>query len=509
VHRRRSSRAGSGRTSWHRGAEWLVATLCAWAPAAAQPAVAPAVAPDASVRGVRVAGTVADSVGYGVTPLAGATVQLVERANPAADRTTATDARGRFVLDAVPPGRYLVGFVHPRLDVLGVELRPREVEVPATGLDPLDLATPGPRVVRRAICGPAVTDSAGVVVGVVRDADTGSPVAGAAVTFSWNELALTRDAVHRRRREVAAVTQPGGGYAACGLPTDDDVLAEVRAPGRASGVLQLSLDAAAVHVQEFALGDSTSARLVAAPAGPAGAAGDARPAARRSERPVVRVARGTARLEGTVRHDDGSPATGAEVLVWGTGLRARAGDDGTFAIGGLPAGTFEAEARALGFAPHRAPVALASGRAATVALVLDSRAATLGAVTVRGTRSRRGRVLDGFLRRRREGAGQFLTAADLERMRTPLVSDALRTLPGVNVQHTGRGTRLVRLRGGCVPQVVLDGTLAAEGTDDVDALVRPLDVVGIEVYTDAAGLPAEWSGARTNSCGVVAIWTKI
>jgi outer membrane cobalamin receptor len=154
-------------------------------------------------------------------------------------------------------------------------------------------------------------------------------------------------------------------------------------------------------------------------------------------------------------------------------------------------------------------VALASGRAATVALVLDSRAATLGAVTVRGTRSRRGPRARRLPAAAREGAGQFLTAADLERMRTPLVSDALRTLPGVNVQHTGRGTRLVRLRGGCVPQVVLDGTLAAEGTDDVDALVRPLDVVGIEVYTDAAGLPAEWSGARTNSCGVVAIWTKI
>jgi hypothetical protein len=337
-------------------------------------------------------------------------------------------------------------------------------------------------------------------------------VAGAAVTFTWNELAITRDAVHRRPREVAAVTQPGGGYAACGLPTDDDVLAEVRVPGRVGGVLQLSLEPAAVHVQEFGLGDSTAARLVAAAADSAAAAAaarDARPAVRRGARPVERVARGTARLEGTVRRDDGSPAAGAEVLVWGTGLRARAGDDGTFALTGLPAGTFEAEARALGFAPHRVPVALASGRAAAVALVLDSRAARLGAVTVRGTRSRRGRVLDGFLRRRREGAGQFLTAADLERMRTPLVSDALRTLPGVSVQHTGRGTRLVRLRGGCMPQVVLDGTLAADGTDDVDALVRPLDVVGIEVYTDPAGLPAEWSGARTNNCGVVAIWTKI
>jgi hypothetical protein len=288
---------------------------------------------------VRVAGTVADSVGYGVTPLAGATVQLVERANPAADRTTATDARGRFVLDAVPPGRYLVGFVHPRLDVLGLELRPREVEVPATGLDGLALATPGPRVVRRAICGPAVTDSAGVVVGVVRDADTGSPVAGAAVTFSWNELALTRDAVHRRRREVAAVTQPGGGYAACGLPTDDDVLAEVRAPGgrAACSSCRSTRPACTCRSSRWATRrrPGWSRRRPAPRRGCRGGRPTRRPARRA---PVVRVARGTARLEGTVRHDDGSPATGAEVLVWGTGLRARAGDDGTFTIAAFPPG---------------------------------------------------------------------------------------------------------------------------------------------------------------------------
>jgi hypothetical protein len=200
-----------------------IAALGGRAPAAAQSGP-----PSGSPAGTRVAGVVADSLDFGVTPLAGAVVQLVERGNPAADRTTRTDVQGHFALDGVPPGRYLVGFYHPRLDVLGIELRPREVLVPPTGIDGLALATPGRRALRQALCGAAVRDSAGVVVGIVRDADTDTPVAGATVAFSWNEMTFTDREARRVPRQVAAPTQSGGVFAACGLPTDDDVLVEVR-----------------------------------------------------------------------------------------------------------------------------------------------------------------------------------------------------------------------------------------------------------------------------------------
>src|ERR1051325_1132774 len=76
--------------------------------------------------GVR--GVVYDSVGR--APLAGAVVQLApvgERM--AAQRSVTADAAGRFTLDSLPAGGYVVGFFHPLLDSLGIEPPLRRVDV--------------------------------------------------------------------------------------------------------------------------------------------------------------------------------------------------------------------------------------------------------------------------------------------------------------------------------------------------------------------------------------------
>lgn len=90
--------------------------------AAAQAAPLPAARDtSAPVTGtVRVTGTVYDSVRS--RPLGGAVVQLVRAAELTAARSVTADSLGRFVIDSVTPGAHLVGFYHPLLDVLGVEL---------------------------------------------------------------------------------------------------------------------------------------------------------------------------------------------------------------------------------------------------------------------------------------------------------------------------------------------------------------------------------------------------
>ena len=90
-----------------------------------------------------VTGVVRDSVAH--MPLPGATVQLVAANDPAGFvRTAVSDVYGEFVFPRIPTGKYKVGFFHPLLDSLGVDLPLREVVVTDDkGVD-TELGTPSP-----------------------------------------------------------------------------------------------------------------------------------------------------------------------------------------------------------------------------------------------------------------------------------------------------------------------------------------------------------------------------
>jgi len=47
-----------------------------------------------------------------------------------------------------------------------------------------------------------------------------------------------------------------------------------------------------------------------------------------------------------------------------------------------------------------------------------------------------------------------------------------------------------------------------DGADELDNLVRPSEVSGVEVYTSTAGAPAQYAGAGGGDCGMVLVWTK-
>lgn len=457
----------------------------------------------------RLTGVVYDSLAR--RPLAGAVVQVVQATDLTAARSATSDSLGRFALDGLAPGRYLVGFYHPVLEVLGVDLTPRTLNVTANGPNAAPLAVPGPSVIKAALCGTAAAgDSTGLLVGAVRDADSGTPVAGAAVTITWTEYVFVAGGVRTDRRRVPAPTRETGTYAVCGLPTDGTLLAGAEAPGRASGLVELNVPPRGVLVQEFTLGDSASARLVASDPGeterPAPTHAQPRAVGAAAETP--RVARGTARLAGTVRGANARPLRGARVLVWGTGLSTTTDEEGRFVLGDLPAGTYSVEARAVGLEPRRTPVALASGRTAAVTLTLDARINTLAVVTVLGKRSRSARGITEFVERKRTGLGRYITADDIAQQHPLDLTDVLRTTPGLRVLPASRIGYAVRGRGNCVPAVVLDGMPISEGADELDQLVRPQDVLGIEVYTGIGTVPSQYGGLMANGCGAVLVWTK-
>jgi hypothetical protein len=140
----------------------------------------------ARAAGVTISGVVRDSITGAA--LSGALVQLVSADSfPDFARSSFSDSLGRYTLVDVPDGKFTIGFEHPLLDSLGVEPTLREVVVSRHRAVRFDLSTPSAFRMREAICGSAAS-AGGVFAGVVRDASSGEPVAGAHVTGEWLEL---------------------------------------------------------------------------------------------------------------------------------------------------------------------------------------------------------------------------------------------------------------------------------------------------------------------------------
>jgi hypothetical protein len=387
------------------------------------------------------------------------------------------------------------------------------VDVAAGGAGRVDLGIPGLAQVRPALCGAAAPagDSSGVLAGRVRNAETGLPAEQATVVLTWSEITIGAGGIRTERRRVPVATGAAGAYVVCGAPAGSGVVASASAPGLASGLIDLDVPPRGLLVRDFLLGDTTTVAASAPPAAPgAGPAGGGEPVAGApGDTAAPRVARGTARLTGTVRDPGGRPLRGARAFVWGAASNATTGEAGTFTLDALPAGTRTLDVRAVGFEPRRVAVDLAGGRAVAVDVRMAKPVTTLDRVVVMGKASTRDRLLTEFLERRQRNAfGRFITGADLERMNPLVVTDALRTTPGIRVVPTGGFGNAILGRGNCTPAVVLDGMPLQNGAEELDQIVPPQQVGGIEIYNGLGGSPPQYGGLQANGCGLVLIWTR-
>src|SRR5207249_2205281 len=98
---------------------------------------------------VVVTGVVTDSVAR--RPLADALVQMaIERGSHVL--TTTTNSLGVFRIDSVVPGTYIIGFFHPALDSLGIDLSPKRFVVRQAGEQRVDLAIPSASTIFAQLC---------------------------------------------------------------------------------------------------------------------------------------------------------------------------------------------------------------------------------------------------------------------------------------------------------------------------------------------------------------------
>lgn len=429
-------------------------------------------------------------------PIAGALLVLESvRGTPV--RTLRSDGRGQALFAGFPPGAYVI-----RAEVMGR----RTVFSPVLG------AGAGSRL-ERLLSLPLLAVTWGSVEGTVWDSTLATPLAGATVILSGTRRSTRSDA--RGRFRIAGVAE--GRY-------------EVRMSHPRIDSLGVELAAVPVDVAPGATGRAELAIPSLETLWAMGAPLDARLEARAAEaKAYARVGGETSRqqmIRGRILDADvARPVSMAEVVLSDQdGARvasALSGDDGTFRLPVPAAGWYTLRAEALGYEVSAAgSVEVGEGQVVDVEVRLETRALALDSLVV--TVERRSLALDrrGFYDRMKVEPGTFFTPERLERRAAERTSQLFQTIPGAVTVEIGLGRMGVYFRGTerpsgggftvCWPRVIVDGLPVSQGGSeqaDLDHLVDPWQIEGMEVYRRPSQVPAEYGGAQSG-CGVIVIWTK-
>lgn len=461
----------------------------------------------------RLVGTVTDSVHR--APLRNATVVAtpMDASRDSVFHSARTDAKGRFELDSLRPGRYSISVEHAFTDSIGLDVPSRIVAIPATGTTETALAFPSVATLRRALCPAALTDTTlGVMLGVLRNAD-GSPAAGGRVVVGWSDLSTDRTtlAIKRDERTASTTADSLGVYRACGVPAAVALLVQAQSGSRQSGIINEQIGEAGVLVRDFTLGAEmdTTGGSVAAGGTSAGSAGQG----------VV---------TGSVEGARGEKISAARVTLVGTAHSASVDENGAFRVTGLPTGTQGFEVVALGYLPRRFRAEVT--RDTRIGVVkLDKSVVVLDSMRVVARRRYDTRAYPEFEERlRRRALGRFVTEEMIEQQHPFLLSDMLRMMPGITMHAAPNGDPILTcnrssrvslvglLKSEWIPansekrdenaadalwKIYIDGAL--DGTSDVNRLL-PSAVHGLEVYHRNEA-PAQYP---TGICGAIIIWSK-
>lgn len=446
-----------------------------------------------TVHMATVQGTVFDSVAH--EPLAGAQVQLVDAATKLKFYSAVSDSLGYYRIDSIPSGQYIAGFFHPSLDLLGLDLPLRLVQVAAGAANTINLGIPGGKRMGLTFCGErSGKDSSGAMVGRVQSAGSKMPIASAKVVVSWLEILIQQDHLVSQPRQLIAKTDADGAYRVCGLPGSDTVFVNAEAVGTTSGTVNVAIPAYAIARQDFTVGDSASAvpLVIDSTASPE----------RRAEATVLR---GSAKLSGVVLGPNRVPLSEARVVVRGTGLEATSDAAGRFAISGLPSGTFSVDARAIGKEPIIVPVQLSNERPARIEILLTKPIQNLTRVLVFGKIPKRRQDLLDFERRKNNGMGHYFSADDIYLKHAVEITNVLTMVPGVRVISRSRFEHTLTMHGGCNAWVYLDGLKMDERLEDIND-IPPNQLAGIEVYSGPLEAPPKFPAPI--GCGIVLLWLK-
>jgi hypothetical protein len=425
----------------------------------------------------------------------GATLLAIRTEPPEHSGGATVDNRGRYRIDSLPAGRYMVELASPFLDSLEIALPPREVTVEGGRASKLDFAFPSGRTLRAGACpGIALAAGTGALLGRVVDADTDAPLADARVVFAWHETTIDRKTLRPQtaERSGAVATDGTGLYRLCGVPTDEWVVLQVQRDGHAGTDVRVMVpDSAGVGVRNLSLSAAASRPIAVSADSTSDTPAPAPPLA------------GTAAVSGVVRGVGGLPLGEAQVRVLGARGTAISDARGRFSLGDLPSGTQVLEVRRIGYLLAQQPVELRGGRTVAQDAQLR-RIVTLDSMRVLAQRSR---YSEFEFNRKANRFGKFFTADSIEKRHPWYASDLFRMLPGFRVSGFGLDAVVASSRGAtsitggqCAANIVIDGMPNQEIN-----LISPFDIGAMEIYRPGEPAPVQYS---RGSCGVIVIWSK-
>lgn len=209
-----------------------------------------------------------------------------------------------------------------------------------------------------------------------------------------------------------------------------------------------------------------------------------------------------------VDHGTDGPLWGAAVSLAsgpegtrGIGTRVT-GEDGLFLFRSVPPGVYRLTVTLLGYEDLRDTLRVSPLTDQELLLPLSTSPIRLEPIVVAAERQRSG-AMRGFELRRQRLPGTFFTREDIEERAPHVFTDLFRTIPGARVVPVGQFGNGVVFRGRCRPGIWMDG-LRLLPTEDLDALLTPIEIEAMEVYRGSYA-PAEFG---PTACGAIIIWTR-
>ncbi len=369
-------------------------------------------------------------------------------------------------------------------------------------------------------CGAALSGQrSGMLRGDVRDADAG-PVPGAAVTIAWRgpddvPAGAIRTISSADSPMLGALSDAQGHWHICGAPLHT----------------ALSIRAVADEGSDERIATLDGAHPTAS------VDLSLRSVVRRGN--AARPERTSALVVFSVEDRAGNALGGITLdIIPATGPPHRVVTDtaGRAIVPAVAPGRARVTSLAIGYRPGELFVPLDAGRN-TVPLILDAaRIPTLATVRVIGDREVLPRHQAFESRRSLRQTTASITAEDIEKRNPVDTWQMLTNIPSMRVMEYGAGVpgvfamssreqQVVQKRGvpggvatiPCWYRVMLDGVLLPDIMPDLSTVLPvPSEVHGIEVFAGLATIPPQYNssvsdgqgGARTNSCGLIAIWTK-
>ncbi|MBM4187114.1 MAG: hypothetical protein FJ206_07355 [Gemmatimonadetes bacterium] len=217
----------------------------------------------------------------------------------------------------------------------------------------------------------------------------------------------------------------------------------------------------------------------------------------------------TAVIQGrVVTSVDATPWPGVRITM--LSLRRTIATDslGRFAFADLKAGSYQVEARVIGFTPMSALITVNGGETKEVEFRTDAAGQILPTIFVEGEPlPEPARALSTFERRMALGTGRYITREQIVQRNPHRIVDMIRFLPGVRSECRGHTCRLMLSRGlqSCAPAIYVDNQ---ETSLTVLENTPANDIQGIEVYTGPAEVPPELNNETARCGGVIALWTR-